>query len=33
MIIGRVGPLAFAYFFASPKKKYIKYANADIQVG
>ncbi|WP_430230828.1 TrkH family potassium uptake protein [Nitrosomonas communis] len=33
MIIGRVGPLTFAYFFASPKKKYIKYANADIQVG
>ncbi|MFO1290301.1 MAG: TrkH family potassium uptake protein [Nitrosomonas sp.] len=33
MIIGRVGPLTFAYFFASPKKKYIKYASADIQVG
>lgn len=33
MIVGRVGLLAFAYFFAIPKKKHIKYANADIQVG
>lgn len=33
MLIGRVGPLTFAYFFASPKQKHIKYANADIQVG
>lgn len=33
MIVGRVGPLTFAYFLATPKKKYIKYANADIQVG
>ncbi|SEP99763.1 TrkH family potassium uptake protein [Nitrosomonas ureae] len=33
MIVGRVGPLTFAYFLATPKKKHIKYANADIQVG
>lgn len=33
MIIGRVGPLTFAYFLATPKKKYIKYANAEVQVG
>lgn len=33
MIVGRVGPLTFAYFLATPKKKHIKYANVDIQVG
>ncbi|MCE7913212.1 MAG: Ktr system potassium transporter B [Nitrosomonas sp. PRO4] len=33
MIVGRVGPLTFAYFLATPKKKHIKYAHADIQVG
>ncbi|MBY0483581.1 TrkH family potassium uptake protein [Nitrosomonas sp.] len=33
MVVGRVGPLTFAYFLATPKKKYIKYANAEIQVG
>ena len=33
MIVGRVGPLTFAYFLAVPKKKHTKYANADIQVG
>ncbi len=33
MIVGRVGPLTFAYFLATPKKKHIKYANAEIQIG
>lgn len=33
MITGRVGPLTLAYFLATPKKKHIKYANGDIQVG
>lgn len=33
MVAGRVGPLTFAYLLATPKKKYIKYANAEIQVG
>jgi len=33
MIIGRVGPLTFAYVIASPKPKKVVYAKTDIQVG
>lgn len=33
MIIGRIGPLTFAYVIASPKPKKVVYANAEIQVG
>ena len=33
MIIGRIGPLTFAYVIASPKPRKVVYANAEIQVG
>ncbi|MDU0352611.1 TrkH family potassium uptake protein [Paraglaciecola aquimarina] len=33
MIIGRVGPLTFAYFLALPNPQKLKFANAEIQVG
>ncbi|WP_339771545.1 TrkH family potassium uptake protein [uncultured Paraglaciecola sp.] len=33
MIVGRVGPLSFAYFLATPKPRKVQYADAEIQVG
>ena len=33
MIVGRVGPLSFAYFIATPKPRKVQYADAEIQVG
>ncbi|MFC0228968.1 TrkH family potassium uptake protein [Serratia aquatilis] len=33
MITGRLGPLTLAYFLATPKKKRIRYAETQIQIG
>lgn len=33
MLVGRVGPLSFAYFLATPKPRSIIYADAEVQVG
>lgn len=33
MLVGRIGPLTFAYVIATPGRRSVAYANADIQVG
>lgn len=33
MLVGRIGPLSFAYLIASPNKKHTSYAKTQIQIG